>query len=140
MNDDEKLIKYLEFIESNIAKMNTCSFRMKEWAIAILTAILTLYVSSINHETGSGNKVLIIVAIVPTIILWILDSYYLKEDRRFRALYNDVLDGKIAKMFAMSRKEYKGFKYSTFKMMFTKTEWPIYLLTIIGLFVGYIFL
>ena len=82
-------VKHLEFLQTNIARMNQCSFQMKGWAIAIVSALLAVYAATIN-DLGEGNKAFLIVAVFPTIIFWFLDSYYLTQERKFRGIYNDV--------------------------------------------------
>lgn len=32
----------------------------------------------------------IFIAIVPAIVFWMLDAYYLQQERKFRGIYNDV--------------------------------------------------
>ena len=139
----ERKVKHIEFIQSNIARMNQCSFQMKGWMITVVTALLALFAASINEETGIGNTAFIFVAIVPTMIFWILDAYYLQQERKFRGIYNDIVDdlnkNKI-KEFAMPLGEYDGCKYCLFHIMFSKTEWPLYLLSIIALLVAGILL
>lgn len=133
-NLDDKKIKHLEFIQSNISRMNQCSFQMKGWMIAIVSALLALYASSINSETGKGTNMFLFVAIIPTIIFWSLDSYYLQQERKFRGIYNDLLDSKKEILeFSMPLNRYKGGKYNWFLILWSKTEFLLYLPVIIGL-------
>ena len=70
-------IKHLEFVQNVITRMNSNSFQLKGWMITIVSALLALYASS--------NKLLyIFVAIVPVIIFWCLDAFYLKQERLYR--------------------------------------------------------
>lgn len=139
MDVEEKKVKHLEFIQSNIARMNQCSFQMKGWMLTVATALLALYASSINTELGKGNNIFIFIAIVPTLIFWVLDSYYLQQERKFCGIYNDLIsitkNTKI-KEFEMPLEKYDGYKYCLFRVMFSKTEWALYLLVIIGLVVA----
>jgi len=138
-------IKHLEFIQSNIARMNQCSFNMKGWAITILTALLAVYATSIG-DSGKGNAIFILIAIVPTALFWFLDSYYLQQERKFRGIYNDVAEltpkseRKTTEDFEMPLHKYTGCKYCLFKVLFSISEAPLYLTLIIGIVVGYIFL
>ena len=79
----ENKIKHLEFIQTVITRMNQNSFQIKGWMITIVSALLALYASS-------GKQIYILVAIVPTVIFWFLDTYYLQQERKFRGVYNDV--------------------------------------------------
>lgn len=132
--------KHLEFIQSNISRMNQNSFQMKGWAITILSALLAIFAATIDNTTGSGNVGFIFVAIAPTLIFWLLDSYYLQQERKFRGIYKDVAlltEEPIrieVREFEMPLDKYKGSKYSFFCVMWSKTEWPLYFILIIGLF------
>jgi Flp pilus assembly protein TadB len=82
----ENKIKHLEFIQTNISRMNQCSFQMKGWALTIVTVLLTLYATTVDSTTH-GNVAFIFIAIVPTVLFWFLDSYYLQQERKFRGIY-----------------------------------------------------
>lgn len=132
-------IKHLEFIQSNIARMNQCSFQMKGWMITVVSALLALFAASIDNVTGTGNNIFIFVAVVPTLIFWFLDSFYLQQEMKFRGIYNDIVadlnDDKI-KLFSMPLGNYDGCKYCLLHIMFSKTEAPLYLIVAIGLVVA----
>ena len=85
----EKEMKHLEFIQAIITRMNTNSFLIKGWSITLVSALLALYASN-------KHVAYIFIAIIPTIIFWFLDSYYLQQERKFRGLYNDVADNNNA--------------------------------------------
>lgn len=143
MGSDEKKVKHLEFIQSNIARMNQCSFQMKGWAITVVTALLALYAASIAPELGQGKNMFIFVAIAPTVIFWFLDSFYLQQERKFRGLYNDLIDEKRCteiRDYEMPLNRYCGCQYCLLKIMWSKTEAILYLPIIAGLVVAGIFL
>lgn len=143
MNNNK--VTHLEFIQSNIARMNQCSFNMKGWAIAILSALFAVYAASIGDD-GKGNAVFILIAIVPTVLFWFLDSYYLQQERKFRGIYNDVAEitpesNRIeVKNFEMPLHKYKGYKYCFFKVLFSRTIAPLYIIMLCGIIIGYMFL
>ncbi len=140
---EEKKVKHLEFIQSNIARMNQCSFQMKGWMVAIVSALLALYAASINNETGDGTNMFIFIAIAPTLIFWILDSYYLQQERKFRGIYNDLIDPEKCtkiKEFSMPLGNYDRCKYCLFHVMWSVTEAMLYLPIIAGLVLAGIFL
>ena len=86
---ETETIKHLEFIQANISRMSKCSFTIKGWAVTLITAMLAIYVTSVG-EDGKGNSAYIFVGIVPTIIFWLMDSYYLLQEGKFIRIYNDV--------------------------------------------------
>ena len=143
MNEEEKKVKHLELIQANILRMNQCSFQMKGWMLTIVSALLALYAASISVETGQGNNIFIIIAILPTVLFWYLDSYYLQQEKKFRGVYNDVIsDDKEVKIkeFDMPLGQYEGCKYCLLRIMFSKTEAPLYLITIIALTIAGLFI
>ena len=139
MGAEEKKVKHLEFVQSNIARMNQCSFQMKGWMITVVSAMLALYAASISSESGSGNNMFIYTAVVPTILFWYLDSYYLKQERKFRGVYNDLIGISSCvevKEFEMPLGKYVGCEYCVLQVMFSKSEGPLYCLMIIGLLIA----
>lgn len=129
-------IKHLEFIQSTITRMNQNSFQIKGWMITIVSALLALY-------ARSEKKLYIFIAIVPAIVFWFLDAYYLQQERRFRGVYNDVADLSTennrvnVREFEMPIQKYKGGKYSYFRVLFSKTIFPLYGIVIVGLVIAY---
>lgn len=143
MDAEEKKVKHLEFVQSNIARMNQCSFQMKGWMITVVSAMLALYAASISTESGSGNNMFIYIAIAPTILFWYLDSYYLQQERKFRGIYNDLIgisNNVEVKEFEMPLGKYVGCKYCLLRIMFSITEGPLYGLVALGLLIAGIYL
>jgi hypothetical protein len=98
---EQERIQHLEFIQNIINLMNSNSFQIKEWMITIVSALLALYASS-------DNVTYVFVAIVPTLLFWYLDAYYLQQERKFRELYKDVLpDESTIPLFAMPINNYR---------------------------------
>jgi len=79
----EEKLKHLEFIQNIITRMNSNSFQIKGWCITIVSAVLALYASTQKSQ-------FILIGIVPTVLFWFLDSYYLTQERKFRGLYNEI--------------------------------------------------
>ncbi len=80
---DEK-IKHLEFIQDVITRMAHNSFMIKNWCITVTVALLAI-------ASKIDNVVFVIVSIFTTIMFWILDSYYIQQERKFRVLYDDAI-------------------------------------------------
>lgn len=132
-------IKHLEFIQATITRMNQNSFQIKGWMITIVSALLALY-------ANSKNIMYIFIAIVPVIVFWMLDAYYLQQERKFRGIYNDVAgispeDSNIViRDFEMPIQKYQCGKYCYFNVLISKTILPLYGFIVIGLVVTYILL
>ena len=133
----ENKVKHLDFIQSNIARMNSNSFQMKSWMLIIVTALLGSFANTQNHN-------FVLLALLPTIIFWGLDSYYLQLERKFRGIYNDVAglskEPKDIKLFSMPTNLYEGGNYSYIDVLLSLTTLPLYLLIITVLLAIYYFL
>lgn len=127
---------HLEFIQNNINRMNQCSFQMKGWAITIVSALIALYASSVGTLE---NKLYIDFAIAVSFLFWYLDSLYLSKERRFIAIYNDVIgvgNGKEKVQineYEIPVNQYKGWKYCVFRAMLSPSEIVLYGLLVISL-------
>lgn len=134
---EEEKIKHLEFIQNIITRHNTNSFQIKGLCITVVSAILAVYASNNNIE-------FLWIGIVPTILLWFLDSYYLQQERKFRGLYNDVAgvteEPKEIKSMEMRPDLYTGGKYKFINVLFSETMWPLYVIVSIGLTTIYYYL
>lgn len=126
-------IKHLEFIQGIINRMNSNSFSIKGWTITIVSALLALY-------ANSSNVTYIFVAIMPTILFWFIDAYYLQQERIFRALYNDIVNNnEKIKLFDMPINNYKNGRNSYCCVFWSRTIAPLYgLICIILLITGLI--
>ena len=126
----EEKIKYLEFIQNIVTRMNQNSFMIKGWTVAIVSALLAIYA---NKE----NKLFILISIFPVLIFMFLDSYYLWQGRKFRHLYNKVLEeneSKQIKLFSMNTNVgNECCKICYFKVLFSVTELVFYFSIMLGL-------
>ena len=133
----EEKLKHLEFIQSTINRMSANSFHIKGWMITIVSALLAIFATTKNAD-------FVLVAIFPTAIFWLLDAYYLTQERKFRGLYNDVAGvtdiPEPVKSFEMSTKAYKKGEYSYWDVFRSKTILPLHLFLIIALVVLYLVL
>lgn len=118
---EQDRIKHLEFIQNIINRMNANSFQIKGWMITIVSALLALYASS-------NNYIYVFVAIVPTVVFWFLDSYYLQKERKFRGLYEDVINPeKNIQLFSMDISNYRVGRYKFCCCLFSTTTAILYL-------------
>lgn len=116
-------IKHLEMIQGVINRMANNSFMLKGWAVTLVAGILAL-------ASKDANKMYFLIAYAPIIVFWGLDSYYLLEERLYRALYNKTrLLEENDVDFAMNatKEEFKSKKHSFWNCLFSKTEIWFYL-------------
>ena len=74
---------HLEMIQGIINRMAGNLFFLKGWAITLIAALFAL-----SAKDSEPN--FFIIAYFPVIIFWIMDGYFLSQERLFRDLYNHV--------------------------------------------------
>ena len=79
----EEKLKHLEFIQGVVNRLGANSFRVKGWAVVLVSALFVL-------AARDGRIAFSFIALLPLVFLWALDGYYLWQERLFRALYDHV--------------------------------------------------
>lgn len=77
-------IAYLQMIEGVIDRMGHNSFQLKGWAVTLMTIVGALSL------VKNGNIAIMVMGVIPLVVFWILDSYYLQLERKYRILYEHV--------------------------------------------------
>ena len=79
-------------MQSVITRMAENNRACKTWAVTLVAAILVVVArfGSSNNEAAFGPETTLI-ALVPTVLFWLLDSYYLALERSFRKNYDDFV-------------------------------------------------
>lgn len=130
----ENKLKHLEVIQGVINRMDGNLFFLRGWTITLIAALLALLVKGTNPDY-------IFIVYFLVVIFWILDGYFLSQERLFRALYNYVrtLDEKDID-FSMSTEEYKKDKKNSWLCaMFSPTLLVFYLSLVgVALFIKYL--
>lgn len=78
----EKLA-HLEMIQDVINRLSQNSFLLKGWTVVLLSGLFGL-------AAADSDAAFVYVAYVPASFFWVLDAYFLRQERLFRALYDDV--------------------------------------------------
>ena len=124
----DKKISHLNMIQGIITRMGNNSFALKGWAVGIMIAVYAF--------AGKSNVKAVIVTLMPLVVFWFIDTYYLMLERKYRCLYDDVrkkVEDKID--FNMNynnvKIELKDIKnYGFFNILFSKSVLPFYLICI----------
>jgi hypothetical protein len=102
---DPDTVKHLELIQSVVGRMGSNSFAVKAWSVALIAAILALAAQK------DGSPCLILAGLLPVIVFWYLDAFYLRQERLFRRLYDAVRTGddvaRRAGPFGMSTQDFE---------------------------------
>lgn len=109
-------IKHLDYIQQTIARMAAVSFQVKAWNIGLVTAILAF-------AAKDRDPSFLWAALLPAAMLWFLDSYYLRQERLYRKLYDAVrADDPIIKDLSMDTRLFKDLPdVQRPKVMFSET-------------------
>lgn len=113
----ERRIKHLEMIQEIIKRMAGNSFLLRGWSITLTAAISTLFFSTSSTET---KPYLIMTALFLIFVFWVLDAYYLSQERAYRKLYDEVRVRSESDIdFSMNAKKYLCSNGSWFSSIFS---------------------
>ena len=76
-------MQHLQMIQDTISRMAGNSFLLKGWAVTLIAGIFAL-------SSNDADKLYFLVAYIPILVFWWLDSYYLCQERKYRKLYDYV--------------------------------------------------
>lgn len=78
----DKRIKYLEMLQTAIARMAENQFTLRKWSVGLGTAVIGYVAAKDDHPKAA------LLAIFPAVVFWILDAYYLALEVKFRHLFD----------------------------------------------------
>lgn len=81
----EKKIKHIEMIEAIIERMAKNSFQLKGWSMTLIALVGAI-------SAQGSDKRFILLAFIPILGFWILDSFYLQQERKYKQLYKNVAE------------------------------------------------
>lgn len=82
--ESDAVQSYLNILQGVIARMASNSANCKTWCISLVSAILVV-IADKNKPNYAW------IALIPIILFFLLDSYYLGQERSFRQIYNDFV-------------------------------------------------
>jgi len=112
-------VEEIKIIQDIIKRMAFNSFMIKGWAITLVIATLLL----------KGNKYQVLIAFIPLLVFWFLDSYFLQQERLYRELYKWVVENRLKTsdyLFDMNAYRFKDNVQSRMRIMFSITLWWFY--------------
>lgn len=135
MKDQPNKIAHLNMIQEIITRMGKNSFYLKQWAVGIMIAIYAF--------AGENAHKAVIVTTIPLVVFWMLDSYYLMTERKFRCLYDEVRNKEEKNIdFNMNFNSVKVnmgniSNYCWIKVAVSKTILPFYLVCLVTTLIIY---
>lgn len=119
--------KHLEFIQNIITRMAGNLFFLRGWTITLIGALLALF------SKNSSPYYVFYFLIVIVFIFWILDGYFLSQERSYRDLYNHVRKLKEEEIdFSMDISEYQKYKKNTLIYSMFSLTLLIFYLPLVG--------
>jgi len=108
-------IAHLEMVQAVIARMAGNSFLIKGWSVTIVAALFAL-------AADKANSRFVYLAAVPTLMFWLLDGFFLQQERLYRQLYGAVTKkARDAIDFSMDATTYSNQVASWVESCFSKT-------------------
>ena len=122
MNNAERIVKHLEMTQSVIDRMGRNSFQLKGWSMTLIVASTVLIA-----RTNLPSPFFFLVLILPIIVFWGLDGYFLWQEKLFRGIYDDVRK-QVDTNFEMNLKTQKNKPNHKWRSAFWSiTLWPFYI-------------
>ncbi|MCF3960803.1 hypothetical protein [Streptomyces fuscigenes] len=93
-------IKHLEMIQAVVTRLANGSFLIKGWTLTVAGVFFGLAANNLSWKVTTAGM-------VPLFGFWLLDGYYLRQERLFRKLYDDVRKPPMAtELFSMNTLPY----------------------------------
>ena len=115
----EVIHKELDLIQACIRRMADNSFSLKKWTVGLIGAVVAL--------TSKGANMLLpcITLLVLVFMFWMLDAYYLRTERMYRKMYEEVIihrqRGCKLNLYDLNPMRFKEKVASLCGVMFSKT-------------------
>lgn len=81
MNDEK--MKHLEMAQDTIKRMASNSFYIKGWTVTLVSALIALLIRE-------SKTAYLYITFLPILTFWYLDGYFLREEKLYRLLYDDI--------------------------------------------------
>lgn len=123
--DLTSLHKELDLIQDCISRMARNSFMLKGWSVTVMVITWAII------GTESCGYLSLLLLLIPTIMFWGLDAFFLLTEKRYRMLYNWVLSERLEKknyayLYDLNPLRFKEEAGSGCGCFFSKTLLPFY--------------
>lgn len=126
-------LKEIDLIQAVVTRMANTSFLIKGWTVTMMTFIFA---------TKCEPKALPLV-FVPILLFWILDAYFLQQERLYRKLYQWVVENRMLSenyLFSLSTARVQDQNKPIIRVMFSTTLGVFYggALLLVIIYISYI--
>jgi hypothetical protein len=96
---------HLSLVQAVITRMAQNSFLLKGWAVTLVAALFAVAAADTREQIA-------LLGLLPALVFWGLDAYYLRQERLFRALYDFIRscpEGSLGgRVLSMDTRPYDG--------------------------------
>src|SRR5258708_33581525 len=116
----DKTIAHLGFIQAIISSMGANSFLLKGWSVTLVAAIFLL-------SAKDSDPRFVMLAYFPVVVFWVLDGFFLHQEKLFRKLYEEVAAGRVpSDLFTLDTSAMRGKVPPMAAVLFSKTLLPFH--------------
>lgn len=90
--------KHIDLIQQAVARMASASSTAKGWLLPVVTA-------SYGFALDQGSVAVGLLGVGATVLFGTLDAHYLRQERAFRALYREAINGRV-NLYEMNNRPY----------------------------------
>lgn len=101
-------------VQDVVSRLATCSFQLKGWAVTLAAGLVVFL-------KGEARPIYLFVPVLPVIAFWLLDAWYLRQERLFRRLYDDVRSKEGVADFSMDTRPFRNAVGSVMQVAFSRT-------------------
>jgi len=133
---DENRRAHLTQIQLVIIRMAANSFLLKGWSVTLVAALFALASVDSRQEFA-------LLALLPAIVFWGLDAYYLRQENLFCELYDGIREaplGTLKDTFSMDTKPYESKVQSLLKTLGASTVAVFHGAIVVAVVIGIIVL
>jgi hypothetical protein len=117
---------HLSMIQGAIGRMGQNAFNAKTWAVTVMAAVFAL-----GPPAGTDARWTAIV-IVPLLLFWAMDAYFLRQEHLFRRLYNGAVRGEVP-AYSMDTAPYAQGLRGILGFAFAFGVWPVHVITVVAI-------
>lgn len=97
LSDDQR--KHLDFIQAIITRMSSSSSSVKGGGV-------TVSMAAFGFSANEANPFIACLGLIAVLLFATLDAHYLRQERLFRALYDDARQG-LVETYSMAKDSYE---------------------------------
>jgi hypothetical protein len=114
---DDQRLEHVKMLQAAIARMAQNSFLLKGWSVSLATGILAV-------ALAEKRQAFAWLGLLPAFAFWGLDSFYLRQEKLFRSLHDDVctaFGSSAPVMFGMNTASVSSPPASWWRLLFNRT-------------------